>query len=142
MFRVYIEDALANDLNDIPTIFGLSSQEGSPECFPVGSRGFWVAEEGNTIIGFVGLDLGASEEENIGEVRRMIVSPSHRRRGVGKELMDVVDKHAKANGIIALELTTSDFNVGALKMYKNNGWRLKRPRIYAGVLLHVLRKDL
>lgn len=160
MFQIYMKDALENDLNDVPTIFGLRSHDGSPECFPSGSSGFWIAEEGEKIIGFVGLreyqsllyslsnsqtfisETGVSEEERIGEVRRMVVSPSHRRRGVGKKLMDAVDKHAKANGIAALELTTSDYNVGALKMYNKCGWRLKRRRIYEGILLHVLRKDL
>jgi hypothetical protein len=56
--------------------------------------------------------------------------------------MKVVIKHARANNITALELTTSDFNVGALKMYEKSGWRLKRRVAYAGIFLRVLRKEI
>lgn len=80
-------------------------------------------------------------EAKVGEVRRLVVLPSHRRRGVGERLMDAVMKHARANGIVALELTTSDYNVGALSLYKKDGWRLKEKMRYAGIFLNVLRKD-
>jgi hypothetical protein len=56
--------------------------------------------------------------------------------------MEVLVNHARTNGIVALELTTSDFHIGALKLYEKCGWKLKRRWLYVGVLLHILRKDI
>lgn len=60
-----------------------------------------------------------------GEVRRLAVSPSHRRRGVGEKLLEVVAAHGRAQGLDALCLGTSGFNKAAVKMYTKNEWTVE-----------------
>lgn len=55
VFRVYIEDAVEKDFRDVMSKFGLRSRIGSLDSFPTSPNGFWVAENGGEIVGFVGL---------------------------------------------------------------------------------------
>ncbi|KAF9460859.1 acyl-CoA N-acyltransferase [Collybia nuda] len=141
VFRVYVEDAHETDFQDIMGKFGLINCSGNPGSFLNGSSGFWVAEDGGEIVGFVGLDANVGEK-GTAEVRRLVVSPYHHRRGVGTKLMDAVVQHAHMNGTVTLELITSDYNVGALSLYKKGGWQVRTKMRYAGIFLNVLRKDL
>lgn len=66
------------------------------------------------------------KDENSAEVRRLSVSPFHRRRGIGEKLMDVVIAHGQASGLESLALGTSALNTAAVGMYAKNGWVLEQ----------------
>lgn len=78
----------------------------------------------------------------MGEVRRLVVSPAHRRRGLGKMLMEIAVAHARKNGMKVLELTSSAFNSAALALYENDGWTFDRIKKFRSLDLLVLRKDI
>ncbi|TFK35524.1 acyl-CoA N-acyltransferase [Crucibulum laeve] len=95
------------------------------------SNRFWVVEdlsqpqEGqrNAIIGSVGLDGSNCEDPSVAEMRRMVVSPYHRRRGIGALLVRTVLDHARKYNISTILLTSTTYQPGAIKMYANFGWK-------------------
>ena len=83
----------------------------------------------------------------MGEVGRLAVSPTHRRRGVAEMLMKTAITHAKANGLRSLKLFTSDFHKAATTMYMKRGWTLEKRIPYEGFsdwwrFIIVFRKEL
>jgi GNAT superfamily N-acetyltransferase len=82
-----------------------------------------------------------------GEVGRLAVSPTHRRRGVAGMLMKTVITHAQANRLLVLKLLTSDFHKAARMMYMKKGWAMEKKIAYPGYsdwwrFIIVFRKDL
>ena len=61
--------------------------------------GFWVIEDDATraVVGMVGFEK-LSEPANTGELRRMSVSDSARRAGIGRKLVRLVEEFAAENG--------------------------------------------
>ncbi|KAJ7613229.1 acyl-CoA N-acyltransferase [Roridomyces roridus] len=58
-------------------------------------------------------------------VRRMIVSPKHRRRGIAARLMHaLIDNAESIPTLRGLDLETSDLQPGARRMYEGLGWRV------------------
>lgn len=57
-----------------------------------------------------------------GELRRMIVSPEYRRRGISTSLVRTLVAHARKNGVPSIFLLTSQFNIAARQLYKKLGW--------------------
>lgn len=68
-----------------------------------GSR-YWVAEDGNRIIGVVGLEYGPAAVL----LRSAAVAPSHRRRGIGSMLLHEAMQQAAASGIPTIYLFSTD----------------------------------
>jgi ribosomal protein S18 acetylase RimI-like enzyme len=73
---------------------------------------------------------------------RLVVSPAHRRRGIGEMLIDTVVAHARRHGLEVVELTTSDLNKAALAVYQKNGWKEERRVYYGSTWLPVLGKKI
>ncbi|KAJ7610115.1 acyl-CoA N-acyltransferase [Roridomyces roridus] len=92
---------------------------------------FWVAvqpkenEGEEQVIGGVGLDYSPEKDAKTAHVRRMIVSPNHRRRGIAGQLMQVLIDYADSIPTLRdLDLETSDLQPGARRMYEGLGWRV------------------
>jgi N-acetylglutamate synthase-like GNAT family acetyltransferase len=63
---------------------------------------FWVTEDGNRLIGAIGLEpFGAA-----GLLRSLVVSPSHRQQGLGTALVAALERELTAEGVEALVLLT------------------------------------
>ena len=82
------------------------------------------------------------------EVRRMVVSPYHRRQGIAAHLMQALIAHAKTYGVPTIFVHTLPTLTAAIKMYKQLGWVEQPERIYIpnrlgpGVVIIQLRLDL
>jgi GNAT superfamily N-acetyltransferase len=59
----------------------------------------------------------------IGEIKRMYVRPSLRRRGVGRRLLEAVLREAQAVGYHAMRLDSPRFMVEAHTLYRSAGFR-------------------
>jgi ribosomal protein S18 acetylase RimI-like enzyme len=57
-----------------------------------------------------------------GELKRMYVLPGARGRGLGRLLLDELERHAAALGFAALVLETGDRSDAALALYRRSGY--------------------
>jgi putative acetyltransferase len=57
-----------------------------------------------------------------GEVKRMYVKPDARGRGLGRLVLDELERQARALGFASLVLETGDRQVPALALYINSGY--------------------
>ncbi len=58
----------------------------------------------------------------IGEVKRMYTRPSHQRRGIGGEILGLIEAHARAAGVTRLVLETGDRHPAAWRIYERGGF--------------------
>ena len=61
-------------------------------------------------------------DETRGEVKRMYVVPDARGRGLGRLVLDELERHARALGFTALVLETGDKSDAALALYRGSGF--------------------
>src|SRR2546423_9617546 len=79
----------------------------------------WVADDGGAVVGSVALrDLGDRRVE----LKRMYLRPDQRGRGLGKQLLELALDWARANGMRAVRLDTSERMVAARRLYEANGF--------------------
>ncbi|KAF8652811.1 hypothetical protein AX16_004162 [Volvariella volvacea WC 439] len=131
-FLRYSEWSLKSDMSDIVERYGLKEVQGakggsdSGEFVPVGPAGFWVVEkvEGGVgeIVGCAGLDVPGGAGSREGELRRMMVSSSVRRMGIGGMLLNALEGHARVHGLKSLQLMTTVFQPAARRLYEKFGW--------------------
>ena len=67
--------------------------------------------------------------ENTCELKRMYIKPSHRGKGVGQTMMDILCEKAKINGYVIMRLDTLDTMLPAINLYRKNGF-LNIPAYY------------
>ncbi|MFI5047181.1 MAG: GNAT family N-acetyltransferase [Acidimicrobiia bacterium] len=97
--------------------------------------GAWVAIDGSAVVGHVALhrrsidaamELAASatglRTDELGVVARLLVSPTARRRGVGRGLLDRAVREARTRGLAPI-LDVSVELGGAIALYEAAGWR-------------------
>jgi len=114
----------------------------------------------DTVFGFAGMEIGKGGTRPVGfvlariaageaEILTLAVARSHRRAGVGWQLMDAVLRELHAARAEALFLEVDETNTGAIALYRRLGFHQvgKRPRYYkaaddsrTGAL--VMRRDL
>jgi GNAT superfamily N-acetyltransferase len=76
----------------------------------------WLADQP---IGCAGL---RRQDDKTGTVSRVFVSPSHRRRGVGRLLMESLERHARQHGLRRLRLDTRHDLAEARALYAAIGF--------------------
>ena len=57
-----------------------------------------------------------------GELRRMAIDPTMRKKGLGSKLVRVIEEHAAAIGLSRLVLTTGSIMAPAVSLYERCGW--------------------
>ena len=132
--RRYVNHALKDDLADIPAHY---------QTHPGGN--FWVVEYLDLLVGHVGVQ--PADKENEAELRRMSVSSSVRRQGIGRRLLETTEDFCRSRGYRRIILSTVDFLQPALAMYHNNGYMLVNVEAYGvasngQVNVHHLAKEL
>ena len=81
----------------------------------VRSREFFVAVEGNSILGFGQLNL------ETGEVQGVYVHPAAVRRGVGSLLVAKLEQQARSAGLLKLHL---DASLNSVTFYRHAGFQI------------------
>ena len=105
-----------------------------PDC-----KYFWVALDkvNQKVVGHVGVIMSTYKSDNsfiyhspelnptnVCELVRMGVHSEYRRRGIGKRLCEILEKHAKEKGMKQIVLGTLEKNVLARFMYEKYGFQL------------------
>jgi GNAT superfamily N-acetyltransferase len=70
----------------------------------------------------------------VGEIKRLWVEPTWRRRGLGRVLMDEIESASGRLGFSSLLLATGDRQPEAVGLYERTGWKRRR-RDHSGALL-------
>ncbi|KAF8162687.1 acyl-CoA N-acyltransferase [Crassisporium funariophilum] len=137
-----IEEHLNDDLKDIAQHYEMRpvprvDGEGTFEYAPSGPSCFWVAEVYRVnsencesqaeVVGSIALDASmATDDNSVAELRRMVVSPTQHRRGIGGMLIERLIDHARDHGIKMVTLTTSSHSPQAVSIYEKFGWVLQQ----------------
>ena len=132
--RRYIARALEDDLADIPAHY-LSHPRGN----------FWVAELESLVVGIVGIQPTGEEDE--AELRRMSVSSTVRRQGIGRRLLETTEDFCREKGYSRIGLSTVGILQPALAMYRRHGYTTEKEEPYGDpphqpVTVHYLVKEL
>ena len=87
-------------------------------------RGIMVAEENGQIIGMASFQILISTAEGgpVGLVEDVVVSAQYRRKGIGKKLMDEIEKQSVSKGLKRLQLLADQNNAPALNCYDSIEW--------------------
>jgi len=76
------------------------------------------------------LDANTTGAKKVGattsELRRMVVSPNFRRRGIAQKLIKRAIEHARERGVEHIYLTTLSYQAAAVKMYLKLNWEVKK----------------
>ena len=86
----------------------------------------FVAEDSGRFVGLaITMEVPASLRlAHFWQIRDLFVLPTHRRRGVGRALLDSVRAAAIASGALRLVVQTEDDNDPALRLYTDSGYGL------------------
>ena len=113
-FADYVDRALREEIDRIKEYYG--ERHG----------GFWVAVEGERIVGMFGLEPST---ERAMELRRMYVDPGARRRGIARKMLSYAEDECRRRGVSRINLSTSELQQAALSLYRRSGYRLVREEI-------------
>jgi GNAT superfamily N-acetyltransferase len=113
-FEGYIARSLVEEIDVIP------------EYYAARQGGFWIATDGEAVVGMFGLERAGSDAA---ELRRMYVAPEARRRGIARALLDRAETECRAAGYRRLILSTSEIQGAAIALYRASGYRLIREEI-------------
>jgi N-acetylglutamate synthase-like GNAT family acetyltransferase len=94
-----------------------------PRFYQRGKGGFWVAMDGPTVVGSIGLlDIG----HNRAALRKMFVKQAYRgsARGVASWLLKTLIEHATRHGVKEIYLGTTEKFLAAHRFYEKTGFDL------------------
>ncbi|MGN6506088.1 MAG: GNAT family N-acetyltransferase [Tepidisphaeraceae bacterium] len=99
---------------------------------------FWVAEAGGKIVGMIGV----MHSDGVGEIRRLRVCESHRRRGIGSALLERAVQFCEEQNYLKVALDTFVEREPAIKLFQKFHFRHDKTRNYAGKELIYFYLDL
>jgi len=85
----------------------------------VGPDNLWVAVEDSLIVGLVGLMVVDEETE----IEPLIVSKAHRRKGIGKQLIERVIDEARSRGVRLLNIKPVARNAQTIRFLHRQGFK-------------------
>jgi GNAT superfamily N-acetyltransferase len=123
--RLYSEGLLGGKIADNDTGIDMDDIPQSYMKHP-GSH-FWVAvDEGGQVIGMIGVQ---KHEEGVGEIRRLRVTRSSQRRGIGKALVERAIKFCNDHQCLKVTLDTFVDHDPAVKLFEKfrfHHWKTKK----------------
>src|ERR1022692_3954138 len=100
--KLYVEGLLGGKLAENDT--GLDIDDIEAVYMKTPGNHFWVAEnESGDVVAMIGVQ---HHDEGVGQVRRLRVAQDHRRRGIGKALLETAVKFCRENQYIKVALDT------------------------------------
>ncbi|MHA1218808.1 MAG: GNAT family N-acetyltransferase [Candidatus Heimdallarchaeaceae archaeon] len=109
------------EIYDDPSIGGENLAQGfNDHLEQYGGESFWVAEEDEKIIGLIGLIVRGKAAE----VEPIIIKSSHRKKGIGKKLLQFIINHASEKEIKYLSIRPVARNKNALKLFYEMGFNI------------------
>jgi ribosomal-protein-alanine N-acetyltransferase len=99
------------------------SEESILDFYKNGTK-FFVAEENGKVLGYVGLSTVLDE----GYITNVAVFPEHRKRGIGKALLERVFSYAKDNALSFVSLEVRKSNLAAISLYEKLGFKTEGER--------------
>lgn len=81
-----------------------------------------VAADGGAIAGFAIAEMRMHHGEAVGHIVTVDIDPAHRRRGVGRLLMEAMAGRCREAGVARLQLEVAVDNEGAIAFYKELGF--------------------
>lgn len=88
---------------------------------------YWVAKEGDRVIGYVGLQTVLDE----GHIPTLAVHPKFREKGIGKRLVGMVVEAGKEKKLARIFLEVRESNLAARKLYANFSFKeISRRKVY------------
>ena len=84
----------------------------------------FVAESGGEMVGFATATVvpASLRLARFWQIRDLYVSPSHRRTGIARALLDAVRETATEAGAVRLAIQTETDNSAALRLYEGSGY--------------------
>ena len=86
---------------------------------------FFVARWDKRAVGCGAMVIDGDGES--AELKRMFVDPEARGRGIGRSLLELIEKQARSLGLGRILLETGVKSVEALALYKRHGYRERGP---------------
>ncbi|MEI9923811.1 MAG: GNAT family N-acetyltransferase [Bradyrhizobium sp.] len=117
-FEIYIARSLTEEIDRVSEYY--SERKG----------GFWVAVDGQKIVGMFGLE---SSGEGTMELRRMYLDPDFRRRGIARRMLNFAEQECRRRNRPRMDLSTSELQREALALYQNAGYALVREEVVMDV---------
>ncbi|MEH6359572.1 MAG: GNAT family N-acetyltransferase [Amylibacter sp.] len=108
-FEAYIKASIDEEIGQIETYYATKIGQ------------FWVAYQHDILIGMVGIE---QQDNNTMELRRMYVSPNHRRKGIAHKMLDFVENWCRNAGVSKMVLSTSELQPAAISFYEMSGYQL------------------
>lgn len=94
------------------------SRQGFLDAVKLENTIFLVAEEEDSIVGYMGMYISLDE----GEITNVAVKPCMRCHGIGGKMIKVMQKKAKQRGICSIVLEVRVSNTNAIRLYEQNGF--------------------
>lgn len=135
--RLYREGLIGGQIAENDTGLDIDDIDGAYLRVP--GNHFWVAETSDGQI--VGM-IGVMQSDGVGEIRRLRVAVSHRRRGIGSALLEQALKFCQENNYLKVALDTFIEREPAIKLFDKFRFRHGRTRSYAGKDLLYFYLDL
>jgi len=84
----------------------------------------YVARDGDAVVAMAALHFTTSTAEGgkVAWFEDCIVRPEHRRKGIGKDLLEFVIAQARAEGALRVMLLTDGDNASAQALYRKSGF--------------------
>jgi len=92
-----------------------------------GGNHFWVAQEGDTIVGMIGVQ---HHDEGTGEIRRLRVHPDFRRRGIGTALVETAIRFCREQNYLKVTLDTFMERDPAIRLFEQFKFRHYRTKTF------------
>ena len=139
--RLFREGLLGGQIPDSDTGLDIDDIRGAYCADPLNN--FWVAQvdpaaedaqrggglplecQPGQIIGMIGVQ---HHDEHVGEIRRLRVHPSHRRRGIGSRLLETAVRFCRETGCLKVQLDTFVAREEAVRLFERFGFRHGRTR--------------
>jgi len=138
--EVRIREATLADQDAISALFepergrGVADAQGGRDVHDLASHylnddegsSFWVAEHPEA--GLVGMIGVWSARDHHGQVRRLLVHPEHRQRGIGTRLVEAALRFCADRGYVKVVLDTEVDQSAAISLFKRCGFQHTRTR--------------